>query len=64
MSTTIVGLAVAIPSLIAYSYFSKKIETMSAEIESLISELLAKCYYQKKRNQGLRAPAGEVEEFP
>ena len=50
LSTTIVGLAIAIPSLIAYSYFAKKIETMSAEIESLISELLAKCYYQKKRN--------------
>jgi biopolymer transport protein ExbB len=63
LSTTIVGLAVAIPSLVAYSYFAKKIETMSAEIESLISELLAKCYYQKKRNQGLRTPAGELEEF-
>lgn len=53
LSTTIVGLAIAIPSLIAYSYFSKKIETMAAEIESLISELLAKCYYQKQR----RGPA-------
>jgi len=63
LSTTIVGLAIAIPSLIAYSYFSKKIETMSAEIESLISELLAKCYYQKKRSQGFRSPADEVEEF-
>jgi hypothetical protein len=37
---------------------------MSAEIESLISELLAKCYYQKKRNQGVRTPADEIEEFP
>jgi biopolymer transport protein ExbB len=61
LTTTIAGLAIAIPSLIAYSYFSKKIETMSAEIESLISELLAKCYYQKKRGQ--RTPAAEVEEF-
>src|SRR2546430_1861950 len=49
LSTTIVGLAIAIPSLIAYSYFSKKIETMAAEMESLIAELLAKCYYQKRR---------------
>ena len=63
LSTTIVGLAIAIPSLIAYSYFAKKIETMSAEIESLISELLAKCYYQKKRNPGLRDPADELEEI-
>jgi biopolymer transport protein ExbB len=63
LSTTIVGLAIAIPSLIAYSYFSKKIETMSAEIESLISELLAKCYYQKKRQGGGYRAADEVEEL-
>lgn len=66
LSTTIVGLAIAIPSLIAYSYFAKKIETMAAEMESLISELLAKCYYQKKRRQNRRSeseePAGELEE--
>jgi len=63
LNSTIVGLAIAIPSLIAYSYFAKKIETMSVEIESLISELLAKCYYQKKRNQSLRAAADELEEI-
>ncbi len=49
LSTTIVGLAIAIPSLIAYSYFSKKVETMAAEMESIASELLAKCYHQKAR---------------
>jgi biopolymer transport protein ExbB len=49
LSTTVVGMAVAIPTLIAYSYFSKKVETMAAEMESLIADLLAKCYYQKAR---------------
>ena len=49
LSTTIVGLAIAIPSLIAYSYFSKRVEIMASEMESLISELLAKCYYQRQR---------------
>ena len=49
LSTTIVGLAIAIPSLIAYSYFSRKIETMAAEMDSLTADLLAKCYYQKGR---------------
>jgi biopolymer transport protein ExbB len=49
LSTTIVGLAIAIPSLIAYSYFAKKIETVAAEMESLVADLLAKCYYQKQR---------------
>ena len=54
LSTTIVGLAIAIPSLIAYSYYAKKIETMAAEMESLIGELLAKCYHQKQRRLSAR----------
>ena len=71
LSTTIVGLAIAIPALIAHSYFSKKIETMACEMESLIAELLAKCYYQKRRKQQVMeygiAPepsllAGEMEQ--
>lgn len=44
LNTTIAGLAIAIPSLIAYSYYAKKVETLSAEMESILSELLAKCY--------------------
>ncbi len=61
LSTTIVGLAIAIPSLIAYSYFSKKVEIMASEMESLISELLAKCYYQRQRRalRGVSADAPE-----
>jgi biopolymer transport protein ExbB len=61
LSTTIVGLAIAIPSLIAYSYFSKRVEIMASEMESLISELLAKCYYQRQR-RSLRGAPAEVQE--
>jgi biopolymer transport protein ExbB len=56
LSTTIVGLAIAIPSLIAYGYFSKKVETMASDMESLISELLAKCYHQIQRRASLGKP--------
>jgi biopolymer transport protein ExbB len=49
LSTTIVGLAIAIPSLIAYSHFSRKVETMAASMESLVADLLAKCYARKER---------------
>ena len=52
------------PSLIAFSYFSKKIETMAAEMESLIADLLAKCYYQKKRRasiHGRKEDGGAIE---
>jgi len=44
LNTTIVGLAVAAPSIIAYNYYLRKIEVMSVEMESVTAELLAKCY--------------------
>ena len=62
LSTTIVGLAVAIPSLIAYSYFTKKVEMMAAEMESLVAELLSKCYYQQAHQQVL-PPASRLESY-
>lgn len=46
LNTTIVGLAVAAPSLIALNYFQRKIEVMSVEMESLVGDLIAKCYPQ------------------
>lgn len=57
LSTTIVGLAIAIPSLIAYSYYSKKVENMASDMETLIAELLAKCYYQQEHRRGTARPA-------
>lgn len=44
LNTTIVGLAVAAPSLVAHNYFQRKIETMAASMEGMIADLLAKCY--------------------
>jgi biopolymer transport protein ExbB len=70
LSTTIVGIAVAIPSLIAHSYFSKKVEAMAAEMESLTADLLAKCYSRRRldRRQGFEieretAAGDELEEL-
>jgi biopolymer transport protein ExbB len=53
LSTTIFGLGIAVPSLIAFVYFSKKVEVMSVEMESLVTELLSKLYFG-------RGPAGEM----
>lgn len=61
LNTTIAGLAIAIPSLIAYSYFSKKVETLSVELESIVGELLAKCYSRKLRREA-RAAAQNLED--
>lgn len=44
LNTTVFGLVVAIPSLIAFSYFSKKVEVMTVEMESIVMDLMAKLY--------------------
>lgn len=48
LSTTVVGMAIAIPALVAHSYFSKKLEKMAAEMESLSADLLNKLYYRQR----------------
>jgi biopolymer transport protein ExbB len=48
LNTTIVGLAVAAPSLVAHNYFQRKIETMSVTMEGLVADLLAKCYPESR----------------
>ena len=53
LNTTIFGLCIAVPSLIAYSYFSKKVEVMAVEMESLVADLLAKCYYGRVNRDDL-----------
>ena len=45
LNCTIFGLSIAVPSLIAFSYFSKKVEVLSVQMESVVSDLIAKCYY-------------------
>ncbi|MFH1066464.1 MAG: MotA/TolQ/ExbB proton channel family protein [bacterium] len=46
LNTTVAGLVIAIPSLIAHSFYSRKIEAMMAEMESICMDLLAKMYLQ------------------
>jgi biopolymer transport protein ExbB len=44
LNTTIVGLSVAVPSLVAHNYFMRKIEVMAVEMEAIAAELIGKCY--------------------
>ncbi|MGC6426715.1 MAG: MotA/TolQ/ExbB proton channel family protein [Akkermansiaceae bacterium] len=44
LSTTIVGLAIAIPSVIAQSVFSRKIETLSVRLEVLLGRVVSACH--------------------
>jgi biopolymer transport protein ExbB len=46
---TLLGLLVAIPALIAWSYYSKKVENLTVEIESICDEFLRKHYHGKTK---------------
>ena len=42
LNCTIVGLGVAVPNLIAYNYFTRRVEVVSIELESLTADLMTK----------------------
>lgn len=45
---TLIGLLIAIPSLIAWSYFSKKVEVFAVEMEALCGEFIRRQYAEEK----------------
>ncbi len=56
LSTTVVGIGIAIPTLIAHGLLSKKVEKLASDMELLISGLLTKCYNQKDRRGSFELP--------
>lgn len=56
LSCTIFGLGIAVVTLIGFVYFSKKVEVLSVEIESLVTDLLSKCYYGRVAGEMPVAP--------
>jgi len=47
LNATLIGLLIAIPSLIFWSYYSKKIETISVEMETLCDEFIRRQYREE-----------------
>ena len=58
LSTTIVGLAIAIPALVAYTYFSRRVERLAVEMESLLTDLIEKIF-QTSRGREAFVQEGE-----
>lgn len=60
LNTTLTGLLIAIPSLIAWSYFNKKVESLTIEMETLCDLLVQRLYApeepQRESGAGLRDP--------
>jgi biopolymer transport protein ExbB len=44
LSTTIVGLAIAILAIVAWSTFTRRVETLAIQMESLVTELIDKMF--------------------
>jgi biopolymer transport protein ExbB len=44
LRATLLGLLTAIPSLIAWSYYNKKVETLAVEMETICDEFLRRQY--------------------
>ncbi len=49
LRATLVGLLIAIPALIFWSYYTKKVEMLAVEMETLCDELLRRLYREGKK---------------
>jgi biopolymer transport protein ExbB len=47
LNATLVGLLIAIPALIAWGYFSKKVEVLTVEMETLCDEFIRRQYAER-----------------
>jgi biopolymer transport protein ExbB len=43
LTTTIVGLAIAVPCVVAHGYFTRRIEMLTARLETLLTDLTSAC---------------------
>ena len=46
LNTTIFGLAIAVPCVIAHSYFTRRIERLTARMESILADFVSACSHQ------------------
>ena len=49
LRATLIGLLIAIPSLIFWSYYSKKVEMLAVEMETLCDEFIRRQYQEEKK---------------
>ena len=51
LNATVFGLSIAVPTLVGFTYFSRKVEVMSVEMETLVLELINNCYYGRSTRE-------------
>jgi len=62
LSTTIVGLAIAILSLIAFLSFTRRVETAAVQMESMVTDLVDKLYQNGDTNEENDSAAGNASD--
>ena len=62
LSTTIVGLAIAILSLIAFLSFTRRVESAAVQMESMVTDLVDKLYQNDETNEEDESAAGNASE--
>jgi len=63
LNATVFGLSIAVPTLIGFTYFSRKVEVMSVEMETLVVELINKFYYGRPSREFERAKPSSATEL-
>src|ERR1700726_3128409 len=61
LSTTIVGLSIAIPALVAYTYFSRRVERLAVEMEALLIDLIEKIFHANRGPEAFTAESLPLE---
>ncbi len=56
LNATLAGLLIAIPSLIFWSYYSKKVETIAVEMETLCDEFIRRQYREEMPTAAAKLP--------
>jgi biopolymer transport protein ExbB len=61
LNATLMGLLIAIPSLIFWSYYSKKVETLAIEMETLCDEFMRRQYREEVQSPKSKVQSRETE---
>jgi len=66
LNATVFGLSIAVPTLIGFTYFSRKVEVMSIEMETLVVELINKLYFGRSSHgfEAAKAPPSAEVSIP
>ena len=57
---TLMGLLIAIPALVSWSYYSKKVENLAVEMESMCDEFLRK-HYRTEQAEAAATTAADLK---